>query len=624
MAPPRDVRRLAAILAADVVGYSRLVERDEAGTLRRLKVYRKEFIELLVVEYGGRVVKLMGDGILCEFPSVVDAVQCAVEIQTGMAQRETDTAKNQKIRFRIGINLGDVVHEEGDLYGDGVNIAARLEQLADPGGIAVSGAAHDHLRGKLGCGFEDLGDQRVKNIERPVRVYRVLLDGQAPVQVRNRVPRKIRPVLAAALALLLLGAGTGTWWWHQSQAPPSSAPKLNAPLLPAEPSVAVLPFANMSGDPGQEYFSNGITEDLITNLAKVSGLAVVARNAVVRYQGKEVTPQEVGREVGARYVVEGSVRKEGGQVRITAQLIDANTGYHLWAERYDRDLSDIFTLQDEITEQIATALQVKLAARDWEQLTSRYTPDIEAYELYLLGTEIYKRKSRENLEQARKLFERAIAIDPNFAAAYARLSHTYMHAWDVGWAGPDGLERAIELARKAVTLNDASPEAHEQLGFMYLRKKQYDQAISEVQRSIEIDPDYARGYARLGEVLANVGRPAETIALVEKARQLEPTLNFWYQWILAVAYHGLGQYEAAMTAIKECLLRDPDFSPAHIYLTAIYGELGRTGEAHTQAKEVLRLDPKFSIKDYISRETLKDTSVLQRVMSGLQKAGLPS
>lgn len=624
MAAPRVERRLAAILAADVVGYSRLVERDEADTLPRLKAHRKELVEPLVAEHGGRVVKLMGDGILCEFPSVVDAVQCAVLIQKGMAVREADVPSHREIRLRIGINLGDVVHEEGDLYGDGVNIAARLEQLAESGGIAISGTAHDQLQGKLGCGFAFLGEQRVKNIERPVRVYRVLLDGRAPARTRGRALRKARPVPALLSVLLLLGASAGAWWWHQTRDPPPSPPEANVPPLPAEPSVAVLPFANMSGDPGQEYFSDGLTEDLITNLSKVSGLTVVARNAVARYKGRAVTPRDLGREVGVRYVVEGSVRKEGNHTRVTAQLIDAGTGYHLWAERYDRDLDDIFALQDEITEKIAAALQVKLAAGDRERLDRHYTPSVEAYDLYLQGVEIYRRKSKENLARARELFEQAIVLDSKFAAAYARLSHTYFHEWDSGWtAGSAGLDRAIELARTAVALNDDSPEAHEQLGFMYLFRRQYDEAIAEVQRAIEIDPDYWRGYARLGEVLANAGRPGETIALVEKAMRHEPNLNFWYQWILGLAYHGLGRHEEAITALKKVLVSDPDFLPAHEYLASIYGELGHLDKARASAAEVLRLNPRYSLTVKAQNEVLKDRIVVERLMDGLRKAGLP-
>ena len=372
-------RRLAAILAADVVGYSRLMGADEAGTLARLRAHRKELIEPSIAACGGRTIKLMGDGALVEFASVVDAVQCAVDIQAGMAGRNAEVPEVRRIAFRIGINFGDVIIEDDDLYGDGVNIAARLEGLAAPGGICISGKVHDEILGKLELGFEDQGEQPVKNIARPVRVYRVVAGSAAAADGRQ-----------------------------------ASLP--SAPLsLPDKPSIVVLALQNMSADPEQDYFADGIAEDIITDLSKVSGLLVIARNSAFAYKGRAADLRQVCRELGVRHALEGSVRKAGNRVRITTQLIDGTTGGHVWAERYDRELTDIFDVQDEVTREIVAALKVRLTPDERRRVASRGTDDIEAYDWYLRGRELVIRHTRDQVAEGRPLLERAIALDPGFA-----------------------------------------------------------------------------------------------------------------------------------------------------------------------------------------------------------------
>jgi adenylate cyclase len=620
-------RRLAAILAADVVGYSRLMAADEKGTHARLKALRQGFIEPKVAEHHGRIVKLMGDGALVEFASVVDAVECAAAIREGVAERQADLAEDQRIAFRIGINIGDIIIEDSDIFGGGVNIAVRLEALAEPGGICVARNVYNQVKDKVDFGFQPMGEHAVKNIPEPVFAYRMLTGSASPARLlgfrRARGPIRLW-VVAAATALILVAAGGAARWYWDRPAQEQVGTAAGALPLPDKPSIAVLPFDNLSGDPEQDYFSDGITEDLITDLSKISGLSVVARTAAFQYKGQAADLEDAARELGVRYVLEGSVRKAEERIRINAQLIDVANGYHLWAERYDRDLKDIFALQDEIVAQIVAALEVQLTEDESEILARRFTDNVEAYDLYLQGYDLYRRKSKETVYRARELFEQAIGHDADFAAAYARLSHTHLHAWHAGWEGPEALDRAVELAEKAVALNESSPEAHEQLGFMYLQRKQFDAAIREVERAIALDPDYAKGYARLGEVLAFAGRPEETAPLVERAMAMEPYVWApWYQWILGLAYHGMGEYDRAIEALRRCLADDPKFYPAHVHLTAVYGELGKTDEARAGAGKVLEQDPKFSLEQFGARWPIKDQTFVNRLNEGLRKAGLP-
>jgi adenylate cyclase len=504
-----------------------------------------------------------------------------VSIQRQLAESSASVPEDAKLRFRVGVNLGEVIVDRDDIYGDGVNVAARLESLAEPGGICISSMVHDQVEGKLDLGFEDMGEREVKNISRPVRAYRILIDD--PV---------VRPI--------------------------------EAPMLPDKPSIAVLPFVNMSADPEQEYFSDGITEDLITDLSKISGLFVVARNAVFLYKGKAVKPVEVSRELGVRYVLEGSVRKAGDRVRISAQLIDPPTGYHLWAERYDRDLTDIFALQDEITEKIVKALEVKLTEGEQEQVARRYTENLEAYDYFLRGRAYQVRATIEDNTREREMFERAIELDPSFAGAYAVLSHTHFRDWRNQWSeDPQTLERAFEAAQKAVALDDSLPLAHTYLAWAYVWKKQHEQAIAEAERAIALDPNFAEGYARLGNILNMAGRPEEGINMVKKAMRLDPHYPPTYLLFLGYGYYAMGQYEEAVAPLKRSVTRDPDFLSPHRTLAVIFSELGRKEEARAEVAEMLRISPGVSLEGERERLAFKDQAVSERYLEGLRKAGLP-
>ncbi len=462
MEDARTERKLAAILAADVVGYSRLMSHDEEGTLRRLKAHLGELVEPHIANHRGRIVKRTGDGLLVDFSSAVEAVRCAVAIQAGMADRNRAALDDSRIEFRIGINLGDVIIEGDDIYGDGVNIAARLEALAEPGAIFVSRAVRDSVRDKLGIVLEDLGEKPVKNITRPVRVFRIgRADGGRP--------------------------------------PP--------PAVPDKPSIAVLPFANMSGDAEQEYFSDGISEDLITDLSKVSALFVIARNSSFTYKGRSVRVQEIGRELGVRFVLEGSIRKAGNRVRITAQLVDAESGGHLWADRFDRELTDIFATQDEVVRHIVEALAVKLTRREAQDLRSGGTMNVEAYECWLRAREQLGRATPDSVVQAKTLHRRAVELDPGFSAPHAGLAFCFVSDYVNGW-GPDtarALDEAERSARRALELDDRQPVGHVALGNVLVWRRAYDEAVQSIGRAIELDSNYAQGHALMGMALMYSG-----------------------------------------------------------------------------------------------------------------------
>ena len=574
-------RRLTAILSADVKGYSRLMGENEAETVKTLTAYRKIMGEL-IQQHRGRVIDSPGDNILAEFASVVDAVQSAVAAQNEFKSRNGELPDNRRMEFRIGINLGDVIEEGDHIYGDGVNIAARLESLADPGGICISKTAFDQIETKLPLGYEYLGEQQVKNIAKPVGAYRVRMERD----------------------LLITEGSAGL-------------------KLPDKPSIAVLPFVNMSGDLDQEYFSDGITEDLITDLSKIAGLFVIARNSVFTYKGKAVRVDQVGRELGVRYVLEGSVRKVGARVRITAQLADASTGGHVWAERYDRNVGDIFALQDEVTQQIVKALAVKLTEDEHEHLGRRYTDNFEAYDYFLRGSEYFNRFTKESADQSQRMFERAIELDPQFSAAYGYLSLKYWLDWSFGWSqDSQTLDRAFELAQKAVGLNDSLPEAHRILGNLYLWKKQHELGIAELEKSIALSPNDADAFAWLGDILAWAGRPDEAIVLVKKAMRLNPIYPVIYSWHLGHAYFLAKRYEEAIAALKRVLSRNPDFLPAHIYLSLAHGELGQGEEAQAGAAKFMSTTTSMSWQDWRDRLPYKDQAVLERLFEVLGKAGV--
>ena len=588
MEPHNITRKLVALLSADVQGYSRLMGDDEIATIRTLTAYRT-LMTTLIQQYRGKVIDSPGDNLLAEFASALDGVQCAVAIQQELQTHNAKLPAHRQMAFRIGINVGDVVVEGERLYGDGVNIAARLEGLAEGGGICISGTVYDQVENKLPLGYEYLGEKTVKNIAKPIRVYRVVPD--AAVEPVNPVET---PAAAAATT------------------PPQD-----------KPSIAVLPFLNMSGDAEQEYFSDGITEDLLTALSKLSGLLVISRNSVFQYKGKAVKPKDVSRDLGVRYLLEGSVRKAGKRVRVTAQLIDATTGYHLWAERYDRDLDDIFALQDEVTEQIVSALAVQLTSGEQARLERKYTDNLEAYDYYLRADANFSSLTPERLAETRQLYEKAISLDPHFAAAYASLSTTYIIEWDLQWSeDPAALDRAADLAEKAKELDDSLPLAHRVLAGVYLFKKEHESALSAAQRALSLDPNDAAAYARLGLILNYLGQPDRTRRLVEQAMQLNPHYPAHYIFAIGHAEYLMGQYEAAIVTFKRAIARNPETPAPHAYLAAVHTTLGQRQEAQAEVAEVLRISPNYSIQAARERSLYKDEAILESHLTRLQEAGL--
>ncbi|MBI3796454.1 MAG: hypothetical protein HY268_05720, partial [Deltaproteobacteria bacterium] len=515
-------RKLTAILSADVKGYSRLMGDDEEATIRTLTTYR-EVMTTRIQHQRGRVVDSPGDNLLAEFASAVDAVRSAVEIQRELRVKNSDLPDSRKMEFRVGINVGDVIVEGERIYGDGVNIAARLEALAEGGGLCISGTVYDQVENKLALGYEYLGEQTVKNIAKPVRVYRVQIEEPAGVEL----PRQ------------------GGFTLHQSEPLPGLP-------LPDKPSIIVLPFVNLSNDPEQEYFSDGITEDITTDLSKISSLFVISRNSAYTYKGKAARVQDISREMGVRYVLEGSVRKAGERVRITAQLIDATTDHHLWAERYDRPLTDIFALQDEVVQKIVTTLKLQVTLMEQGFFVRKRTDNLEAYDYGLRGTVSWLRYTKEANAQARQMYEQAVALDPQYGEAYAGLGWTFYLDWYMQWnPDPQNLERAFELTQKAVALDDSIALAHMILGLSYLMKARHEQAIAEMERTVSLAPNSADGYSSLGLVLAYAGRAEEGIRFIEKAMRLDPRYPVQYDSFLGHAYRMAGRYEEAIAVCKK-------------------------------------------------------------------------
>jgi adenylate cyclase len=622
-------RKLAAILSADAKGYSRLMGEDEEGTIRTLNTY-KEVMSNLIQQQRGRVVDAPGDNVLAEFGSVVDAVRCAVDIQKELKTRNAKLPENRRMEFRIGVNLGDVVEDGEQILGDGVNIAARLESLSDGGGICISGTAYDQVKNKLNLGYKYLGEQAVKNIAEPIRVYRVLMEPEEAGKVigeKKAKPRKWQKLVSILVAILIVVVAVVVIWrlyLHPTRPPVEVASKEKMAFpLPDKPSIAVLPFVNMSGDKEQEYFSDGITEEIITALSKIPHLFVISRQSTFTYKDKPVKVKQVSEELGVRYVLEGSVRKAGDKLRITAQLIDAITGHHLWAERYDRDLKDIFALQDEITLRIISALQVKLEGVERSDLSVKGTDNLEAYLKLLQSREQAGRFTKEGNILARRYAEEAIALDPKYAGAYLRLSATLIMDLSYGTTeSPEqSLRRAEECIQKALALDDSAGEAHAFLGRIYLSKRQYEKAIAEGERALALDPNSDFVQAALAYSLFFAGRFEEAIAMYQKVIRLNP-FPVWYSQMLASSYVQLGRYEEAIKEYKKALLRAPDSAMPHVGLAATYSLMGREREAQDEAAEVLRIDPKFSLEHFAKSLLYKNQADLDRRIGALRKAGL--
>jgi len=571
-------RKLTAILCADVYGYSRLMGEDEEGTLRTLSACRK-ITDSLIERHHGRFVNSAGDSVLAEFASVVNAVECAVEIQTSLKEENASLPPERRMEFRIGLNLGDVIIDGEQIYGDGVNVAARLESLANPGGVCISGTVYEQVRDKLTLGYEDRGEQAVKNIGRPVHVWRVVLDGTATpretIQLRRRYWRGVLSLTGLAIAV-----GTFLVVQHLSLKPPRTSASIPPPekpalTLPSIPSIVVLPFTNLSGDPQQEYFSDGISDQLINELSRLPGLFVIARNSSFAYKGKPIKEHDVGRELGVKYVLEGGVYKVGDRVRVTVQLADANSGTDLWAERYERPLRDIFSLQDQIVQRIVITLNLQLSL--WERgiMARRRTDNLEAYDDFLRGLEFQSSMTKEGNAKARQMFEKAVELDPNYADAYAVLGWTFWLDWFWQWRqDPGTLKRIDELAQKTIALDESHAIGHILLSGVDLANRKYDEADAEAKRAIALAPNSAPAYSWLAEALIHSGDYAEAIKFARVAMRLDPRNRGLYLGEEGIAQTFNGHYAQAIPTLETSLASYPNNMGPRLALTIAYSEVG--------------------------------------------------
>jgi len=620
-------RKLTAILSADVKGYSRLMQDNEEDTVRTISAYR-EVMTGLIEGQNGKVVDAKGDNLLAEFPSVVDAVRCGVMIQNELKVKNNELPENRKMEFRIGINLGDVIEEEDTIYGDGVNIAARLEGLAEGGGICISRMAFDNVKNKLDIGYEYLGEHSVKNIAEPVRVYKVLMEPEYVGKVigeERPKPKQWRfAAVTSAIALILVAGAFAVWHFYFQPPPiePASIENMAHPL-PEKPSIAVLAFENMSDDPKQEYFSDGISEDIITALSKTDQLFVIARNSTFTYKGKPVKVKQVAEELGVRYVLEGSVRKSEDRVRITAQLIDATKGHHLWAKRYDRDLKDIFTLQDEITMKIVTALQVKLTEGEQARLWSKKTKNLDLLLKRMETMSLWRKGTKESLIRFGQIGQEVIDMAPEDSLGYKILGRYYWGLATRGKSPRENLKKAFQLAQKVLTMDESDAHAHALLGIVYLKMRQHEKAIAEGKRAIEFDPNGAHVHGLLGFTLSFAGRPDEAIKYVNQAIRLNPFPPYQYFRHLGRSYLLKGQYEDALTAYKKALYLAPKNLFNHASLAITYALLDRQEEAEAAVKKTLEIDPSVSVKPYAKLSPFKNQADLKLVIDAMRKAGFP-
>jgi len=620
-------RKLRAIFSADVKGYSKLMGDDDEYTINTITAYR-EIITKLIEAHHGRVVDAPGDNILAEFSGALNAVYSAVEIQRTLETENGKLPDNRRMDFRIGINLGDVVHREDRIYGDGVNVAARIEGLADPGGICISRGVFSQVRKKVPQGFEYLGEHTVKNITQPVTIYRVLLapeyEGRVIGEPVTKTTKLKRPTLVVIATLLIASVALLLMFYPRApDIEPASVEKMAYPL-PDEPSIAVLPFDNMSGDPDQEYFSDGITEHIITWLSKVPYILVIARNSTFAYKNKHVKVQQIAEELGVRYILEGSVQRSDNRVRITAQLVDAIKGHHLWAENYDRKLDDVFSLQDEIAMKIMAEMQVELTVDELGRLSAIKTKNIKAYEKYLIGYEIHQRRTEADTLQARKLSQEAISLDPEYGAPYILLAKTYLD--DVWYYksknAKESLDTAEQLALKAIELSGQDAVAHQILGSVYYLRRQYDKAIVECKKAIDLSPNSAEANFYYGHALRWAGRFDEAILAFNKAIRLNPIKPLRYMNNLAWAYAYSGQHEKAIALWTEAIDRNPDYFFAHLGLALTYQLSGKEDKAQKAASEVLRLKPNLTISMIKKGPATKNID-RERMHDALRKAGIP-
>jgi TolB-like protein/class 3 adenylate cyclase len=587
-------RRLAAIFAGDVAGYSRLMGADEEGTLRQLKAHRKALVDPKITEHRGRIVKTTGDGMLVEFSSVLDAVRCAVDIQRGMLERNAEVPPELRIEFRIGINVGDIIIDGDDIFGDGVNVAARLEALAEPGGICVSRTVHDQVRDKLSFSFEDMGEQAVKNIARPVGVHRVQI--------------------AETVALVTVKSAAAA-----SPAEPAGSTR---------PSIAVLPFSNISGDPEQEYFADGIVEDIITALSRFESLFVIARNSSFTYKGKAVDIKQVGRELGVRYVLEGSVRKAGGRVRITGQLIDSQTGAHLWADHFDGELKDIFDLQDQVTGRLVAAVAPRLTHAEIERTKRRPVESLDAYDCFLRGLALFEQRTKEAYAQARVLFERAIALDPSFSTPYAMIARCHATAQLHGWNTEPSHDQAEvrRLAERVSTLGNDDALALSSVGFALAWVcRDYDAAAAFVDRALSVNPNLVHAWMNRAMVSSLQGEHEKAIEQFARARRISPIGPDYYlvQGYLGLCHLMMGRYDEALRCGADAASHQPHWLTGHLVFTMANGLAGNIEEAHKSLAELRRLNPTLRLSNVAAIYSYRRAEDRARLVEGLRPAGLP-
>jgi adenylate cyclase len=622
-------RKLAAILSADVEGYSRLMDDDEEATIRTLTSYRIALSDL-IQQYRGRVVDTTGDNLMAEFTSVVDAVNCAVEIQRELAERNAELHYNRKMEFRIGVNLGDVIEEEGRIYGDGVNIAARVETMAEAGGICITGRAYDQVANKLGLEYENLGEHRVKNISTPIRVYRVLsypgATAHRVVRAKKVVRHKWRLITVTLSSILILVIAALAIWENYFHLPhvELAVAEDNVFNLPKGPKVAVLPFDNMSGNTEQDYLSDGLTENIITGLSGYPKLFVIARNSSFFYKGKPVNVQQVAKELGVRYVIEGSVQKTENRLRITVQLIDAVAGHHMWAERYDRELKDIFEIQDQITMQVIRALAVELTEGDQFRTRLKRPANIEAFIKLLKALELYRQSNKEDNARARQLIKESIQLDPHQPESYLIMALTYLE--DI-WFGSESplfsFAQASNNLKKAMDLDNNNSDAYTVLSYLFTMKRDHEKAIVAAKQAITLNPSSADAYLGLGSALYFSNKPKEAIDYLKKAIRLNPMPPSDYYLFLGHCYLGLERFAEALEVYKKAAEIAPVNLYAHLGLAVTYVNMGREHEAREAALKVLSIDPDFSINADRKASPNKNRDAVKRFYEAARKAGLP-
>ena len=612
-------RRLTAILAADIAGYSRLMGNDEEGTLAQLKAHRRTLVDRKINEHRGRIVKTTGDGMLVEFASVVEAVRCAVEIQRGMAERNVAAPAGQRMEFRIGINVGDIIIEGDDIFGDGVNVAARLQGLAEPGGICVSGRVQEDAQGKLDIAFEDIGEQKLKNIARPVRAFRVRLDVTAAPTLAGW-----RGGLFAALALMILLTVGALWIGLSSEWKflHSGDQFTKSAEVGTKPAIAILPFLNQSDDSAREYFADGLTQDIINALGRFSALTVMSWNAVFPYKGKPASPQEIGRGLAVSYLVEGSVRQTGDRVKVIAQLVDTGQGRVLWSARFEEALADVFALQDDIVTRIVRVLAIRVTQIEQNREFAKPTENLAAYDYVLRARPALQHPTQANNVEARALLRRAIELDPNYAAAYAALAETYHIAASMGWAeSPTAfLSRAEELAIKALSLDDSEVRAHIILGHIHLFHQRYNQAQAEIERAITINPNDAHGLAGRGNILLWLGQTDAAIEALEQAQRIDPDLNVIDRFALGLAYYLKRRYDAAIEQAEINLRTTAGANFSRILLAAAYAQDHRAEDAARVVTMIRRIDPTFDPQEFGTK--FLSSGDLEHLREGFRKAGL--